>query len=473
MEKYMPAPLPENESERLGKLDQLQLLDTLPEASYDAIVKLASQLCETPIAFFGLLDETRQWYKAKIGVVDDSVPRELTYCQYAMLEPDAVMVVPDARKDARLACLPFANAEPSFVFYAGLPVQNSSGQVMGMLCVIDHKPRQLSDEQRSSLQALGVILQDMLDQRRQTKENENELFRLKLAADSATLVLWDFNIRTRKGHVGDQLELLLGLDKGQFDGSVDTFLQYVYPDDRTMLTEHHRREIELHDFQRFEFRVNHRDGSIRWLVSRSRGIFDRQGKLTNIAGLLFDRTEQHMVDEQLQHYQQELLQLTQQLEKLSLSDALTGIKNRRAFDELLKSQVAYGQRHDSELSLLMIDVDNFKTFNDQYGHPAGDEVLRIIASIIQAAIRAEDSAARYGGEEFSAILPDANTMAAEQTAERIRRTIESYAWAQRSITVSIGVATQRGFSIDEKLLMSMADACLYRAKASGRNIVCS
>jgi GAF domain-containing protein len=176
MEKYMPAPLPENESERLGKLDQLQLLDTLPEASYDAIVKLASQLCETPIAFFGLLDETRQWYKAKIGVVDDSVPRELTYCQYAMLEPDAVMVVPDARKDARLACLPFANAEPSFVFYAGLPVQNSSGQVMGMLCVIDHKPRQLSDEQRSSLQALGVILQDMLDQRRQTKENENELF---------------------------------------------------------------------------------------------------------------------------------------------------------------------------------------------------------------------------------------------------------------------------------------------------------
>jgi diguanylate cyclase (GGDEF)-like protein len=472
LEKLMPAPLPENESDRLVELDQLQLLDTLPEASYDAIVKLASQLCGTPIAFFGLLDETRQWYKAKIGIADDSVPRDLTYCQYAMLQPDAIMVVPDARKDARLASLPFANAEKPFVFYAGLPVRGSSGQVMGMLCVIDHRPRQLSDEQRSSLQELGIILQDMLAERRQFKENENELFRLKLAVDSATLVLWDYNIRTRKGHVGDQFEAVLGLAKGEFDGSVDTFLKFVHPEDIVMFAEHHRREIELHDFRRIEFRVIHRDAGIRWLVARSRGVFDAKGKLTNIAGILFDRTEQHLVDEQLQHYQQELFAMAQRLETLSLSDALTGIKNRRAFDELLKSQVANCQRHDNNLSVLMIDVDYFKAYNDQYGHPAGDDVLSEVARLIQTAIRTEDSAARYGGEEFVVILPNADATAAQHTAERIRRTIESHRWIQRNITVSIGIASQCGFSIDEKLLISKADDCLYRAKTLGRNKVC-
>ncbi len=469
----MPAQVLESESERLAELDQLQLLDTLPEACYDAIVKLASLLCDTPIAFFGLIDGSRQWYKAKIGIEDDSSPRDLTYCQYAMLQPDDMMVVPDARIDERLARLPFANMQRPFVFYAGLPIKGSQGHVMGALCIIDYHFRELSNEQRDGLRALGVVLENMLLERSRSMQCERDLLRLSLAVDAAKLGLWDFNVATRIGNANLQFEKLLGLEAGQFDGSVDTFLKYVHSEDLPMLAEHYRRQIEMGDFKRIEFRVVHPDGTIRRLVAYSRGIYNKQKSLTHVAGLLFDRTEQYVVEEQLHNYQQELLTLTQQLETLSLTDALTGIKNRRAFDELLRSHVAHGQRHDTDLSLLMIDVDHFKAFNDQYGHPEGDAILQVVAGLIQDSIRAEDSVARYGGEEFALILPGATQSSAQQTAERIRNKIESHPWSLRSVTVSIGLASQRGFSIDEKTLLINADQCLYQAKASGRNKICS
>ena len=463
----------QNESERLAELDQLQLLDTLPEACYDAVVKLASLLCETPIAFFGLIDGSRQWYKAKVGINDESTPRDLTYCQYAMLQPDTMMVVPDARVDERLSQLPFANMQRPFVFYAGLPIKSSQGHVMGALCIIDYHFRELSNEQRDGLRALGVVLENMLLERTRSMQSERELLRLRLAVDAAKLGLWDFNVANRIGSANVQFEKLLGLEPGQLDGSVDTFLKYVHPEDLPMLAEHHRRQIEMGDFKPIEFRVIHPDGTTRRLVAYSRGIYSKQKSLTRVAGLLLDRTEQYLVEEQLHSYQQELLTLTQQLETLALTDALTGIKNRRAFDELLRSHVAHGQRHGTDLSLLMLDVDHFKAFNDQYGHPEGDKILQVVAGLIQDSIRTEDSVARYGGEEFALILPSADHNCAQLTAERIRKKIELHPWPLRGITVSIGLASQSGFSIDEKMLLIDADQRLYQAKASGRNQICS
>jgi diguanylate cyclase (GGDEF)-like protein/PAS domain S-box-containing protein len=469
----MSIELSKSESDRLLELEQLQLLNTLSEASYDAVVKLASILCETPIAFFGLMDQSLQWYKAKVGIVEDSLPRDLAYCQFAMQQPDEIMVVPDAKKDQRLSSLPIANTKPAYIFYAGMPIKSSTGLVMGVLCVIDYHPRGLSDVQRDGLKSLGIVLQNLIDQRKQSIENEHELSRLNRAVNVAELGLWDYNIHTRKGLATGRFSELLGLEPNQFDGSVDTFLQFVHPDDLNMFQERHRRELELHDFQRFEFRIIHRNGSIRWLVAHSGGIFSRDGKLTHITGLIFDRTEQRLVEEQLHHYHEELLASTKKLEGLSLTDGLTGIKNRRAFDEALNSQVAYSQRRQSSIALLMIDVDNFKSFNDEYGHPAGDEVLKIVARLIQDTIRTEDTLARYGGEEFSLVLPQADIEAGKRTAERIRANIQSWNWQVRNITVSIGVASQYGSAVEATTLLQMADECLYQAKTSGRNKVCS
>lgn len=170
------------------------------------------------------------------------------------------------------------------------------------------------------------------------------------------------------------------------------------------------------------------------------------------------------------------------LESLSLLDALTGIPNRRRFDEALASELKRALRDGTPLSLLMIDIDHFKQYNDYYGHGAGDGCLqRVAAELSQGVVRPSDLVARYGGEEFVVILPETDQASALQIAERLRQRIEKLGLthacsaAEPVVTISVGVATQA--SIPENFLPQMlsdaADKALYMAKEGGRNRVCS
>jgi diguanylate cyclase (GGDEF)-like protein len=159
-------------------------------------------------------------------------------------------------------------------------------------------------------------------------------------------------------------------------------------------------------------------------------------------------------------------------------DHLTGLANRRTFDEQLKRAWKQAVREKGSLSLLMMDVDYFKLFNDRYGHLAGDECLRTVGSILAAApLRGSDLAARFGGEEFAVLLPRAGTEGAFLIADRIRqaladRQVPHIANPASIATVSIGVATLRPTAeADEKLLIQRADMALYQAKKGGRNQV--
>ena len=166
----------------------------------------------------------------------------------------------------------------------------------------------------------------------------------------------------------------------------------------------------------------------------------------------------------------------QRLARLATTDSLTGLANRRALDQALRHECARAQRTGKELSLLMIDVDHFKAFNDRHGHPLGDQALRQVAHVIQDCIRRPaDLAARYGGEEFSVVLPDTDARGALSLAETIRCAVAGlspYADDERGISVSIGVSTlsTSGSSASEALL-NAADRALYLAKRSGRNRV--
>ncbi len=169
------------------------------------------------------------------------------------------------------------------------------------------------------------------------------------------------------------------------------------------------------------------------------------------------------------------------LESLSLLDALTGIPNRRRFDEALVLEWKRATRDATPLSLIMIDIDHFKQYNDHYGHGAGDLCLqRVAAELVKSAVRPGDLVARYGGEEFVVILPETGSEAARQIAERLRERIEklklphAYSETEPVITISAGVATQTesGENLLPKMLHDTADKALYRAKAKGRNCVC-
>lgn len=166
----------------------------------------------------------------------------------------------------------------------------------------------------------------------------------------------------------------------------------------------------------------------------------------------------------------------QDLQRLSSSDGLTGIPNRRFFDETFEREWRRCRRLEKELSIIMCDVDHFKSFNDSYGHQAGDECLRQIAvALAEQADRGGDTPARYGGEEFAVILSDTNLSGAAIVAERIRQSVMSLAVPHDQslygvVTVSLGIACMSPNNSNEaQALLLMADQALYRAKHEGRN----
>lgn len=167
----------------------------------------------------------------------------------------------------------------------------------------------------------------------------------------------------------------------------------------------------------------------------------------------------------------------EQLIKLASTDGLTGLANRRRFDEMLAQEYARHTRSGAELSLIMLDVDHFKAYNDTYGHVSGDDCLRQIAGVIDGAIvRVSDMAARYGGEEFVCVLPETDQNGARTIAEKIRLGIialaipHSGSSAASHVTASLGVVTARCFPEKSPLnIVAQADEQLYKAKSGGRN----
>ena len=162
----VPAPLHPQERDRLAALMGYDVLDTLPEAAFDDIVFLASVICETPIALISLVDESRQWFKARVGWEVEETSREMAFCAHAILEPEEILVVPDALEDPRFATNPMVTEQPGIRFYAGVPLNSPQGLPLGTLCTMDHVPRRLTVEQARALAALSREVMVHLELRR-------------------------------------------------------------------------------------------------------------------------------------------------------------------------------------------------------------------------------------------------------------------------------------------------------------------
>jgi diguanylate cyclase (GGDEF)-like protein len=163
-----------------------------------------------------------------------------------------------------------------------------------------------------------------------------------------------------------------------------------------------------------------------------------------------------------------LFQENETLRQLSETDGLTGLKNRRAFDTALADELARLARMSGVITVMMIDVDEFKQFNDVHGHLAGDTVLKNVARLLLGCVRSYDHVARFGGEEFAIIFFGTTAQEACRVGDRLRRSVEEFAWPARQVTVSIGVATSASREHNDSLL-DRADVAMYRAKEKGRN----
>ena len=193
---------------------------------------------------------------------------------------------------------------------------------------------------------------------------------------------------------------------------------------------------------------------------------------------VIDLTLQTQVENRMIQLAKELEAANAKLAHSAVTDRLTDVFNRRAFDEQYDAQIQLMKRMGRPISLLMIDIDHFKRYNDQFGHPAGDEVLRCVADLLKQNARTTDVVARYGGEEFAVILPNTEKEGALQMAERFQVAIHDHPWEKANLTVSVGVSTllieqQTSYQQTDLgvTLLSQADQALYHSKENGRDRV--
>lgn len=175
--KTQPVPLPDNEAERLKALADYNILDTLPEQAFDDLTAIAAYICKTPIALISLVDSDRQWFKSKVGLKNSEIPRDWSFCSHAILQPNHILVVPNAIKDDRFNNNPLVKGNPKIRFYAGVPLLTPDGLPIGTLCVLDTIPHHLTYQQldalrRLSRQAIAQI--ELIQEVRNRKQAEIE-----------------------------------------------------------------------------------------------------------------------------------------------------------------------------------------------------------------------------------------------------------------------------------------------------------
>lgn len=243
------------------------------------------------------------------------------------------------------------------------------------------------------------------------------------------------------------------------DNAVRSYASLIHPDDLQAGTDEVNAAIAEKRPFAMEYRIRRKDGGTIWVWEQGRAVVEDDSL---IEGIIMDITDRKLME--------------QELAQLAIRDSLTGLYNRRELERRFKEEFARASRYDRPLSLLWIDVDHFKTVNDQFGHHVGDEVLRQLSSLLEKDIRHVDYVARYGGEELVIVLPEMAAAEAMRTAERIRKTVGE-ARIDRSegepirVSVSIGVAGYPDHGKSAEDLFRAADRAMYEAKQAGRNCV--
>ncbi|HUP12257.1 MAG TPA: PAS domain S-box protein, partial [Niastella sp.] len=221
------APLPGKENARLLALKEYHILDTPAEAELDDLTRLASLICNTPIALITLIDEHRQWFKTNIGLKQTETARNVSFCQHAILE-NGIYEIPNTTENAVFANNPMVTGNPAIRFYAGAPLINSDGYALGTLCVMDTVPRQLDDKQRETLMLLSnmVIQQFELARKKAEVEQTKQLYH-KMVEDVADII-YTSDHNGNFTYVNQKVSTMLGYRPDELIGK--SFTEMIVPE---------------------------------------------------------------------------------------------------------------------------------------------------------------------------------------------------------------------------------------------------
>ncbi len=286
---------------------------------------------------------------------------------------------------------------------------------------------------------------------------------LSLALDGADLGMWHWLVREGSFTFNDGALNLLGYQEGEIESHLDAIMALGHPEDRQALADAMERHLhgEPDVFDRI-LRLRRRSGDYMWLLARGRVVQrDLMDRPLKVSGTIMDVTKWK--------------ELETRLTELATTDELTGLLNRRSGVAALESALEQGRNQNTDVSMVLLDIDYFKSINDQLGHDVGDQVLHAFGAFLSRQKRLADIAIRWGGEEFAIILPGTEAHGALNQARRLFMHIASVAEAIEEldeITASMGVVTLQGGE-SARDLMKRADALMYQAKRSGRNRIVS
>lgn len=273
-------------------------------------------------------------------------------------------------------------------------------------------------------------------------------------------------------YIGPQIEALLGWSPSSWR-TVNDWAERIHVEDRQKTVDFCVAQSQNGVDHEADYRALTRDGDQVWIRDVVHVVRRPDGSVDSLVGFMFDITARKQAEDKI-------LQLQRELEVLSYRDSLTGVANRRMFDTLYPVEWAKARALGEPLSLLVVDIDYFKQYNDHYGHVQGDACLRQAASVLDAAAsRSRDLCARFGGEEFVLLLPATDGEAARNVAERCRKLLaqkelpHARSGAGRVVTVSIGIGTiVPGAGDDAEVFLDRVDRRLYQAKSAGRDRIC-
>ncbi len=288
--------------------------------------------------------------------------------------------------------------------------------------------------------------------------------------ESTRAIPWKIDWASKRfAYVGPQIEALLGWRADSWV-SVQDWADRIHEEDRQRIVDFCVAQSQSGLDHEADYRALTATGDYVWIRDVVHVIRRGDGEVEALVGFMFDISERKKTE-------QELLRLKQELEELSFKDGLTGVANRRLFDTIFETEWDNARRTRLPLSLIMLDIDYFKQYNDHYGHLRGDDCLKQVAGALSGAgARARDFFARFGGEEFVLVLPETDATAAQKIAERCHQLIfklqipHAYSAVSQLLTVSLGVGTIVPTRDDAPLaFIERVDQLLYRAKEQGRN----
>lgn len=372
--------------------------------------------------------------------------------------------------------------EPFFSLIEGLV---SFGTLIIVFSIFISYYLALEKTKDASVENTRLII-DELEQQLEKNADDREKFELFVQATGDGV--WGWNLSANTFYFSSRWKSMLGFSDNEFEGSFIEWQQLVHPDDVGKLLIMWGKCTEGETSYTIEYRIKNKNGHYIWVASRTIALIDKNGDVYRLAGSHTDITERKEVELKLIDHQKnlemeiferttDLKQANKRLKELANIDGLTGLNNRRAFDEAIKREWNRCKREHKALSLIMLDVDFFKKYNDTFGHLEGDVVLKRLSGALTAvARRATDVVARYGGEEFVVILPDTDEKQTLDVAQRIQTYVDDLhipaakESIHRYVTFSMGIGTTMPSDNNGwESTLKQVDQALYLAKEAGRN----